>query len=194
MEYGLPKSVNIGGTDFEIRYDYRVILEIIEAINDPELTDEDRAIDVLQMFYVDWDEIEDYQAALQELMVFMNGGKEDTEQKKGPKLVDWEQDFQYIVAPINRVAGQDIRGIPYDIETNTGGYHWYSVLSAYMEIGDCLFAQIVNIRSKKASGKKLDKSEKDFYKKNRTAVEIKTKYTQAEKDFFARMFGAEEIN
>ena len=191
MEYGLPKSVSINGEDFEIRYDYRVILEIIEAINDPELSDEDRAIDVLQMFYVDWDRIEDYQAALQEFMVFLNGGKPETEQKKSPKLVDWEQDFQYIVAPINRVAGQDIRGIPYDIETNTGGYHWYSFLSAYMEIGDCLFAQIVNIRDKKAKGKKLDKTEKEFYKKNRAAIEIKTKYTQAEKDFFARMFGQE---
>ena len=35
MEYGLPKSVEIGGTKFEIRYDFRVILEIFEALNDP---------------------------------------------------------------------------------------------------------------------------------------------------------------
>ena len=35
MGYGLPKSVEINGEAFEIRYDYRVILDIFEAMNDP---------------------------------------------------------------------------------------------------------------------------------------------------------------
>ena len=36
MSYGLPKSVDIDGQEFAIRYDYRVILDIFEAMNDPE--------------------------------------------------------------------------------------------------------------------------------------------------------------
>ena len=35
MRYGLPKSVEICGSEFEIRYDFRVILDIFEALNDP---------------------------------------------------------------------------------------------------------------------------------------------------------------
>lgn len=34
MSYGLPKSVEINGKEFAIRYDYRVILDIFEAMND----------------------------------------------------------------------------------------------------------------------------------------------------------------
>ena len=59
MSYALPKSVVIGGRDFPIRYDYRVILDIFEAMNDPELTDQERALAVLQMFYVDFGAVED---------------------------------------------------------------------------------------------------------------------------------------
>ena len=49
MSYGLPKSVEINGKEFAIRYDYRVILDIFEAMNDPDSSEEDRALDVLQI-------------------------------------------------------------------------------------------------------------------------------------------------
>lgn len=189
MGYGLPKSVNIGGEDFSIRYDYRVILDIFEAINDPDLNDEDRALAVLQMFYPDFDRIEDYDAAIRECLKFINGGKEEETGKKQPQLVCWEQDFPYIVAPVNRVLGEEIRGVGYDIEANTGGLHWWTFLSAYYEIGDCLFAQIVRIREKKAKGKKLDKSEQEFYKKNRDIIDIKRHYTEAEDDIIKAWTG-----
>lgn len=189
MAYGLPKSVNIGGEDFQIRYDYRVILDIFEAINDPDLNDEDRAIAVLQMFYPDFDRIEDYDAALKECLKFINGGKEEEQGKKQPQLVCWGQDFPYIVAPVNRVLGEEIRAVEYDIEANAGGLHWWTFLSAYYEIGDCLFAQIVRIREKKAKGKKLDKSEQEFYKKNRDIIDIKRHYTEAEDDIIKAWTG-----
>ena len=60
MSYGLPKSVEINGKEFAIRYDYRVILDIFEAMNDPDSSEEDRALDVLQIFYIDFDEIKNY--------------------------------------------------------------------------------------------------------------------------------------
>lgn len=84
MIYALPKSVVIGGRDFPIRYDYRVILNIFEAMNDPELTDQERALAVLQMFYVDFDAIEDYEAAIRECFWFINGGKYEESSKKSP--------------------------------------------------------------------------------------------------------------
>ena len=184
MEYGLPKSVTLDGSEFAIRYDYRVILEIFEAINDYELTEEERALAVLQIFYIDFDELTDYSKALTECFRFINGGRmEQTGGKKQPKLVDWEQDFSYIVAPVNHILSTDVRGIQYDKDNNTGGLHWWTFLSAYLEItGDCLFAQIVSIREKKARGKPLDKSDRDFYNRNRDIVDIKTRYTDEENE------------
>ena len=72
MKYGLPKSVEIDGQEFAIRYDYRVILDIFEAMNDPDLNDQDRALAVLQMFYVDFDQLTDYNAAIKECFKFIN--------------------------------------------------------------------------------------------------------------------------
>ena len=189
MSYELPKSVEMDGKKFDIRYDFRVILEIFEAINDAQLTDQERALAVLQMFYVDFDAIEDYEAAIRECFWFLNGGKYEESSKKKPRLVSWEQDFPYIVSPINRVLGYEIRAIQYDPATNTGGLHWWTFLSAYMEIGDCLFAQIVGIRSKKARGKKLDPSEQEFYRRNRDLVDIKVQYTEAEEDLLKQWTG-----
>lgn len=189
MEYGLPKSLNIGGENFSIRYDYRVILDIFEALNDPELDEQEKALAVLQMFYLDFDDLEDYDEALKACFAFINGGRAESRQQKRPKLLDWNQDFCYIVAPVNRVIGYEVRGVDYDPSTNTGGLHWWTFLSAYMEIGECLFAQIVRIREKKASGKKLDKSDQEFYRKNRELVDIKMHYTDQENSLLEQWTG-----
>ena len=61
----------------------------------------------------------------------------------------------------------------------------YSFLSFYQEIGDCLFAQVVRIRDKKAHGKSLDKQDREFYRKNRDIIDLKTTYTESEKDVLA---------
>ena len=37
MEYTLPKTVFVGGREYSIRSDYRAILDICEALTDPEL-------------------------------------------------------------------------------------------------------------------------------------------------------------
>ena len=103
--------------------------------------------------------------------------------------MDWSQDFQLIVAPINRVLGYEIRSKEYDSNTNTGGVHWWTFLSAYQEIGDCLFAQVVRIREKKAKGKALDKSDRDFYRKNRDLVDIKVHYTEIEDELVKQWTG-----
>lgn len=42
MDYGLPTSVTIDGQDFPIRYDFRVIMDIFEAINDPDMDNQER--------------------------------------------------------------------------------------------------------------------------------------------------------
>lgn len=189
MGYSLPKSVEINGQEYAIRYDFRVILDIFEALNDIDLNDQERALAVLQMFYVDFDDLEDYDAALKECFRFINGGKENQNTKKEPQLVNWESDFSLIAAPVNRVLGYEIRAVEYDVENNSGGVHWYTFLSAYMEIGDCLFAQVINIREKKAKGKPLNKTDKEFYRKNRDMVDIKIHYTETEKDVLKQWTG-----
>ena len=182
--YQLPTSVEIGGLIYEIRSDFRVVLDIMTAMNDPELTQQEKAIVLLELFYPDIASMppEFWQDAVNECILFINGGNEEDRKTKQPKLVCWEQDFQYIVSPINKVIGKEIRAMDY--------LHWWTFLAAFLEIGDCTFAQIVRIRERKATGKTLDKQDREWYRKNQRLVDIKTVYTDAEKDILEKWGGA----
>lgn len=183
MNFDLPKKLNISGKEYAIRYDYRCILDILSAMEDPELDQQDKSFLAMIIFYQEFDDIppEHYQDAIKQCFWFINGGQNDIG-KKGPKLISWEHDIKHIIAPVNRILGREIRDIPYDEKTNTGGLHWWTFLSAYMEIGDCLFAQIVRIRDLKARGKPLDKSDQEWYTQNRDLVDFKHTLTDAEND------------
>ncbi len=179
----LPTSLKIGGTDYQIRYDYRAVLDICTALSAPDLDQQDKALAAMLILYPDFEDIppEYYREAIERCFWFINGGAEVAEEKKGPRLMDWEQDFPYIVGPVNRILGQEIRAIPYDDAKNEGGLHWFTFLAAFNEIGgNSTFAQIVRIRNMKARGRKLDKADQEWYRHNRHLVDFKTTYTGEE--------------
>ena len=171
----LPMALTVGGEERVIRSDYRAVLDIFLALTDPELDEYNRTMEMLDILYVDEIPEEYWQEAVKQGMWFLNGGEPEKETKQ-PKLVDWAQDFNMIAAPISKIIGQDIRGMKY--------LHWWTFLSAYMGIGDCLFAQVVAIRDKKARGKKLEKHEREFYHRNREIIDIKTVLTDEEEALF----------
>lgn len=179
MNFSLPKTVKINGEEYQIRYDFRVILEIITMLSDAELSGRDKTEALIEMFYLEPDKIPDLKAAVDACFDFIDNNKRS--KKKSPRLTDWEQDFEYIIAPVNRVLGYESRAVEYDAEKNTGGVHWWTFLAAYMEIGgDCLYSQIVSIRDKQARKKKLEKSERDWLKRNGDLVRLKQNYTAEE--------------
>lgn len=168
MEYGLPKTVNVGGVDYDIRSDFRAVLDIYAALNDADLEPDVRAYEVLHIFYTDADAIpdEEQQEAVDKCLTFLQGGHQQPRTgAKEPRLIDWEQDYPLIVGPVNRVLGQEVRALDY--------MHWWTFLDAYYEIGDCLFAQIVSIRDKISKGKSLDKTDREFYRRNKDLIDIK---------------------
>lgn len=180
MLFELPTKLNIGGTDYAIRSDYRAVLEICTALSDSELSDEEKAIVALVIFYPDLEQMppESLQEALEKCFSFIDNGQEH-KGKPGPRLMDWEKDFPHIVAPINRVAGTEIRSVEY--------MHWWTFLSFFEEIGpNCLFAQIVQIRNKIARNKKLDKQEREWLKQNRHLVDIQPQYTKQDEELLEK--------
>lgn len=184
MRFDLPTALTIGDTTYAIRSDYRAILDICIVLNDPDLTEQERSLAALDIFYPDFDAMppEHYRDAVRQCFWFINGGEDESEQPRSAKLMDWEQDFRYIVAPVNRVLGHEIRAQDY--------LHWWTFLSAYYEIGDCTFAQIVRIRDRLARGKPLEKADRDWYRQNRTLVDFKTSYTEAEDELLKKWGGA----
>lgn len=178
----LPTRVEVGGAEYEIRSDYRAILDICAALSDPELDGVERAVVALTIFYPDFPAMhpEHHQEALEQCLRFIRGGIEEEPPGRSVRLMDWEQDFQYVVAPINRVLGREVRAVEY--------MHWWTFLAAFYEVGDCTFAQIVRIRDRLARGKPLDKQDREWYRNNRHLVDFKRKYTNAE-DEAAKSWG-----
>ena len=186
MNLYLPTTVTVNNKEYRIRTDFRVILEIMEAISDPDLEDAEKAEAVLTMFYIDMPD--DLREAIRQCYEFIDMGRDD--KTKRPKIMDWEQDFDYIIAPVNRVLGKEVRSIPYDYTTNDGGLHWWTFMGAYMEIGgDCLYSQIIQMRDKLARHKKLEKYERDWINRNRNLVTIKTRYSEKDDEILRKFIG-----
>lgn len=179
MMYDLPRCVTVDGTEYAIETDYRAILDIFAVLSDPNLTNEEKGIGLLGIFYIDFRRMpeEHFTEAVRQCFWFINGGSEEKQQKTA-KLMDWEQDFPLLIAPINRVAGRELRAVEY--------LHWWSFLSYYYEIGDCYFAQIVRIRDLKAKGKLKDKADREFYSKNREVVDLKVRYSEVEESIIQK--------
>ena len=67
-----------------------------------------------------------------------------------------------------------------------------SFMGAYMEISEGLFHEILQIRQKKMNGKKLEKWELEFYRKNKKLIDIqqqKTKRSAEEEAALKELFG-----
>lgn len=178
MTWDLPYSVEIGGESHPIRNkcDYRVVLDVICALNDNDLTDEEKVKCALIIFYEDVSKITDFEAALKAMYRIVSGGEDDGQTNNNNQpLMDWQHDFPQLAPPISRVLG-------YDVRTPERYTHWYTFLGGYMEIGECTFSTIVSIRAKRAKGQKLDKWELDYLREHRKMVELPQKLTAEEEE------------
>lgn len=189
MSWNLPISVEIDGTEYPIRNkcDYRVVLDVIKALNDEDLDMQYRIQCALFIFYGN-DELntqekvlkafrtkENTQIAIDEMTKIISIG-EEKEQDDKPQIMDWEHDFNHIAPPINRVLGYSVR----DANHYT---HWWDFTGAYQEIGECSWANIVSVRSKRMKGKPLEKWEREFYNENRKLIDLPHKLTDEEQEW-----------
>lgn len=172
--WSLTQSLTVGGKEWEIRTDFRVILDILKAFADPDLEIEDKWLVCLTILFVDFENLppSDYEEACKQASAFIDMGNEETDKKVRPRTMDWEQDAQMIIPAVNRVYGSEIRALKY--------LHWWTFLSSYMEIGECSFTRVLNIRFKKANGKKLEKWEQEFARENSDLVNLKHELSEEE--------------
>lgn len=178
-EWALPKSIEIGGKHWSINADFRDILDIIRRLS----AKSSEALYVcLALFYEDFENLPDayYQEATEKMFLFIGCGEEEDPSPK-PKMIDWEQDRQMIISDVNKVAGCEVRALPF--------CHWWSFIAWFNGIGDGQLATVVSIREKLRKGKKLDDWEKEFYKNNRSKVDFKTEYSSAENDQLSKWLG-----
>lgn len=171
--WALPRDVEVCGVRYAVNADFRDILDIISRLSDVNTPERERAYVALALFYQDFNSMPSihYAEAARQLQHFVNCGSEDTA-PPAPKMIDWEQDQIMIVADVNKVAGREIREMPF--------CHWWTFISWFNSIGEGQLSTVVAIREKQRKGKKLSSWEKEFYQANREKVDFKRVYTTAE--------------
>lgn len=160
--YELPTSINLNGHDFKIRNkgDFRVVLDCFSVLNDTTLTNQERLLAVLIIFFdgmneiTDLNKLGDLNEASKEVEKFFNCGQDKVGLQTKYKLIDWDKDSLLISSAVNNVAKTEVRSLPY--------CHWWTFMGYYLAIGECPLSNIVNIRYKIATGKKLEKHEQKF--------------------------------
>lgn len=167
----LPVTVTVLDREYRIRDngDYRIIMPIITIHHQIQLSDVDKTISILSLFYNELDEPEDVlqefetvdymQEAANQVTKFISCGQ-DVEQGYHTKypLIDWVSDEPLIVAGINEQLGKDVREVEY--------MHWWTFYSYFLNIREGPLATVVSIRDKIVRGKKLDKGEQEFRTQN----------------------------
>lgn len=179
MQWNLPKYVEIDDVQYKIRNDcdYRIVLDVINALNDNELDEQNRLRCALFIFYDDLNGCADIETAAKEMMKIINCGEEiDKKEPEKPKIMDWEHDFKNISAPVSKVLGYSVR----DEKNYT---HWYDFIGAYGEIGECYWSQVMSIRKKRQEGRPLDETDRKFYREHKKDIDLPTEMSDEEREW-----------
>ncbi len=177
----LPETLLVGGADYPIRTDYRNVLQVFEAFQDPELRPEEKWIVAIYLLFEDFtcadDVLQaarsgfDLEDAIKQVSWFISAGQPERESLELPTY-NWKQDEQMIFSSVNKVAGRETRELEY--------LHWWTFLGYFNEVGEGTFSFIVGIRNKKNHNKKLEKHEQEFYNNNKKLVILRPVLTEEE--------------
>lgn len=167
----LPKETVIGGRTYHLHTDFREILEIFACLQEESQPEFLRWYLALALFYEELVPDEAFREAAEYFRWFVNCGREETKDP-GPQLISWQQDAQDIVADVNKVAGQEIRALPY--------LHWWTFLGWFQGIGEGNLSTLVSIRDKLRRGKKLESWEQEYYRRNKSRVKLQKNYSAEE--------------
>lgn len=185
MIWDYPISVTIDGEEFEIEKDcdYRVILDCLCVYEDAELDLSTQHAIALGIFYKEPQRIKNVEEAARQMMRVIDCRTEEvleqnqnTSVKTPERLMSWSKDFKYIAPAVSRILG-------YDVRTPNKYTHWWTFMSAYMEIGDCTWSTFISIRRKRMRGEKLEDWEQKVYRENRQEIDLPQNLTEEEKQW-----------
>lgn len=170
----LPHSLNIGGKDYEIREDFRPVLDILSAFEDEELTEAEKIQAMIEILYPEIPPEKYLGEAAEKALWFIDCGIEQEDTPK-PRTMNWTKDASVIFPAVNKIAGFEVR--------SDHVIHWWTFYGWFMEIEDGLFSQVLSVRQKIAKGKKLEKWEQEFLNANRKLCELGANHDKSQEDY-----------
>lgn len=84
VNWHLPETVIVNGTEYPIRSDFRAVLDILTALSTKDLDERDKAEATLDIFYPGFDDMPpaDYQEALNQCFRFIDRGRHRRRKEK----------------------------------------------------------------------------------------------------------------
>lgn len=173
----LPTALTVGKAQIPIRADFRQVLAVLRALDDDCLPLFARWRKALRLFYCSPIAPDDRQEAMEQLSAFISCGQNAA---PGPRLISWDHDAHLIIAQVNQVAGREIRQEAF--------LHWWTFLGYFHGLGPGPFCQVLAIREKLRSGKKLDEAEQKLLHANPKMVRLPdSPRVQQEKAYLERL-------
>lgn len=163
----LPRSVRIGEEEYAFDADFRTILRIVDCFADESRHAYLRWKIAMRLFYGSDIPRMHQERAMEYMAKFIDYGVSDG--RPSPKLIDWGQDAQMIIADVNKVAGHEVRADKF--------LHWWTFLSYFYGIGEGQLSTVVSIRAKRKKGKKLEKWEQEYYRENKKKIDFQAPET-----------------
>ncbi|MDD6319606.1 MAG: Gp15 family bacteriophage protein [Oscillospiraceae bacterium] len=174
----LPSCLTVEGKSYGIHADYRDVLDVIQCLNGKDEPEFIRWYVALSLFYKEEVPVCHRSAAMNAMADFIACGQPQS-CAPGPKLLDWQRDAAVIVADVNRVAGQEVRALPF--------LHWWTFIAYFNAIGEGQLSTLLRVRGKLRRGRKLEPWEMDYYRENRALVDGREPPTVQEQQEKARL-------
>ncbi len=170
-----PQKAVIDGVEYKIRNDgdWYDVYRVICALNDTELSEQDRWYAALCIFYPDIDNMPDMDAAAKYLSWFVDRGETENEdipastKNKDGVSISFFQDMDLLIDSLNAAKDRDIR-LSYE--------HWWTFVGDVLSHEPTgLYKQVLECRYKVEHGLKLDEYDRKFLMDNRNRVVLKNK-------------------
>lgn len=153
-----------------IRTDFRIGIQISEALNDVNLAEPEKMITAMGLLY-GAGVPSDIQLASEGLRWFMSGGQpgEDNVPDGKPPTLDFEQDNRFIYSAFRA---------RYGIDLTRERMHWFAFLAMLSDLGGCSLSDIIGVRGADLS--QLSDSQRKHYAELQAKFRIKPKMSDGD--------------
>jgi len=177
----LPKSVEVGGAEYEINFDFRTSILFEMMIQDDELSDEEKILKTLELYYpvIPKNIDRNTNEAIDKALWFYRGGRDIKNQSsqtgggKSEKIYSFEYDDEYIYSAFLDQYKVDLQ----DVED----LHWWKFKAMFKALKED--NEIVKIMGYRAMtiDNKMSKEQKEYYRKMKKVYEIPKSKNEKEK-------------
>lgn len=172
----LPDKVKIGGKEVPINTDFRASVSFAICVHDPNLTDEEKILKGLELYYPTRErDIYDIEEAVNKMLWFFRCGDETKPKggKQQARAYDFEKDADSIYASFMMQYGVDLSSAP---------LHWWLFMAMLQNLKeDVPFSKIMTYRVIDTKG--MSKEQAAFYRKMKRLYRLEEKKTDEQEEF-----------